>query len=105
MQVGDNIVRPFCTTPSHGYLRVPLSDLDELGIRNKITSFSYKTATHAFLEEDCDYETYMSAMADKGIAVKIVERGAPRGLRPFASFPPPSEGQFADLFNHPQMHY
>jgi hypothetical protein len=105
MNANDNIVRPFCVTPGHGYLRVPLSDLEFLDIENQITPFSYKNATHAFLEEDCDYETYMTAMADKGIVVKVVERGAPTGLHSFGAFPPPSEGQFAKLYQNPQFHY
>ena len=105
MNANDNIVRPFCVTPGHGYLRVPLSDLEFLGIANQITCFSYTNGTHAFLEEDCDYETYMSAMADKGIEVKVVEHGAPTGLTLMSSFPPPTEGAYAKLFGHPQMNY
>ena len=40
-----------------------------------------------------------------GIEVKIVERGAPSGLHSFGAFPPPSEGQFAKLYQHHQFHY
>ena len=103
--MNGNIVRHFCVTPGHGYLRVPLSDLEFLGIENQITPFSYKNGTHAFLEEDCDYETYMSAAASKEVMVNVVERGAPSGLQTFDSFPRPTEGMFAKLYENPQFHY
>lgn len=49
----------FISDPGHGWLEVPLADLQELGIAHKISPYSYyDTATgFAYLEEDLDAST------------------------------------------------
>ena len=74
MIAGTTITRRFFTDPGHGWLRVPHSDLDALGIRDKITMYSYYNDRYAYLEEDCDLTTYMRALSDFGVSVKIVEK-------------------------------
>lgn len=59
--------------PGHGWLRVPLDELDTLGIRNKISSYSYTKGTNAYLEEDCDYSLFDQAMASAGRNYSVVE--------------------------------
>ena len=58
-----NMLRPYlCVdTPAHSWLRVPLSELDALGIRDDITEYSYKDNLYAYLEEDCDLRTFLEA--------------------------------------------
>lgn len=52
--------------PGHGWVRVKMSELVELGIADKISSYSYVSASgkSVYLEEDMDLSTFLSA---KGI--------------------------------------
>ena len=47
--------------PGHGWLEVPVKMLAELGIQDKITSYSYRKGTMVYLEEDLDMHTFMTA--------------------------------------------
>ena len=51
----------FYADPGHGWAKVPMNELRKLGIEQRITSFSYLRGTHAYLEEDCDLETFVRA--------------------------------------------
>jgi hypothetical protein len=57
------MLRPYLSidTPAHSWLRVPLSELEALGIRDNITGYSYKDSLYAYLEEDCDLTTFAEA--------------------------------------------
>jgi len=57
------VIKPylFIETSRHGYLRVPRLELDQLGIRKKITEFSYQDNLYAYLEEDCDLTIFIEA--------------------------------------------
>lgn len=61
------MLRPYlCVdTPGHSWLRVPLSELDALGIRDDITDYSYQDNLYAYLEEDCDLTTFIEAKERK----------------------------------------
>jgi len=61
------MLRPYLcvNTPAHSWLRVPLSELDILGIRNNITQYSYEDDLYAYLEEDCDLTTFIKAKERK----------------------------------------
>ena len=71
MIAGTTITRAFFSDPGHGWLRVPHSDLDALGIRDKITKYSYYSDRFAYLEEDCDLTTYMIALREAGVKINI----------------------------------
>jgi hypothetical protein len=93
-----SVRRRFTADPGHGWLRVPLSDLDELGIRNEITAYSYFNDKYAYLEEDCDYETYMDAMNKAGIVVNVQFGAGSKTssfVRRLPNFPPATEGRWA----------
>ena len=47
--------------PGHGWLLVPYADIAALGIKNKITPYSYLLHGHAWLEEDLDAGTFLDA--------------------------------------------
>lgn len=47
----------FISDNGHGWLRVPLSEVEGLAI----STFSYMDSTHAYLEEDCDMTTFVKA--------------------------------------------
>ena len=51
----------FHESASHGWLEVPLEELDRLGIRQDITAYSYYLNGKAYLEEDQDMSTFIHA--------------------------------------------
>ena len=51
---------------SHGWAEVSLSELDRLGIAQKISRYSYVKGETAFLEEDCDLAVYLDALRSAG---------------------------------------
>ena len=60
--------------PGHAWLKVPFSLLEQLGIADKISSYSYMLGQFAYLEEDCDLSIFCAAMRDAGIQYRINER-------------------------------
>ena len=56
---------PYYTDPGHGWLKVPVQKLVDLGIENKITPFSYMRGSFVYLEEDCDAYTFGVAYQEK----------------------------------------
>jgi N-acetyl-anhydromuramyl-L-alanine amidase AmpD len=59
--------------PGHAWARFPKAKLVQLGIADKITPYSYQNGANAFLEEDCDLSTLMTALKAKGYTVKFEE--------------------------------
>lgn len=55
------------TDPGHGWLEVEVSVLEELGIKEKISSYSYmsRDKSKAYLEEDCDAGIFFKAYEAK----------------------------------------
>lgn len=45
--------------PSHGWAKVPISLLSDMGLINKITTCSYQRGKFAYLEEDADLTLFM----------------------------------------------
>lgn len=66
------------TDPSHGWAKVHLSELFNLEIWDKISTYSYIRSNdkyaYVYLEEDCDLSMYLNALDDKGIKFKIIEK-------------------------------
>lgn len=79
----------FYADPAHGWLKVPLRDLDKLGIKDKISECSYYRGEFAYLEEDCDMSMYLYAMRALGYKVNIVYHSSNRSsvVRNFETFP------------------
>lgn len=59
----------FIEDPGHGWLRVPLADVAALGIAEEITPYSFVDNDYAFLEEDCDYGTFMNACQAQNVPI------------------------------------
>jgi hypothetical protein len=59
----------FIEDPGHGWLRVPLADVAALGIQDEITPYSFIDNDYAYLEEDCDYGTFMNACRAQNVPV------------------------------------
>ena len=52
--------------PGHAWARFPKAKLVKLGIADKISPYSYQNGTNAFLEEDCDLSTLITALRESG---------------------------------------
>lgn len=63
----------FISDPGHGWLEVPIQLIDVLGIRNKISAYSYRRGLQAYLEEDCDAPEFLRACREQGITVEYDE--------------------------------
>lgn len=63
----------FYCDPSHGWLKVPLTLLNELGIGKQISQYSYINKENAFLEEDCDASIFIDSMKEKGYKISLNE--------------------------------
>lgn len=64
----------FYADPGHGWGAVKRKVLDQLGIADKITAFSYQKGQTVYLEEDCDLATLVTALALKGETVQYKEK-------------------------------
>ena len=66
------------TDAGHGWAKVSLSELFNLSIIDKISTYSYIRSNakyaYAYLEEDCDLSTYLKALDAKGIKYKFIEK-------------------------------
>lgn len=51
----------YFTDPGHGWLKVKRSELTELKIADKISSYSYVRGDYVYLEEDCDIPMFVEA--------------------------------------------
>ncbi len=51
----------FISDPGHGWLEVPVSELDQLNIAHLISSCSYTNGAFVYLEEDCDLSVFFTA--------------------------------------------
>jgi len=51
--------------PGHGWIGVPLSELIELGVADRITIFSYREGNIVWLEEDWDVGIWICALAER----------------------------------------
>lgn len=66
----------YYTDPGHGWGKVKRSLLTDLGIADKISSYSYQRGEHAYLEEDCDLSALCRALSDRNIPVKFINHNA-----------------------------
>ena len=64
----------FYADPGHGWGAVKRKVLDQLGIADKITAYSYQKGQTVYLEEDCDLSTLVTALALKGETVQYKEK-------------------------------
>ena len=59
--------------PGHGWLEVPMTDIQAAGIADQISRYSYRAGPVAYLEEDCDASLFVQACKRRGIEVQPVE--------------------------------
>ena len=80
----------FYMDPGHGWLAVKRTELDRLGIADKITSCSYQRGGTVYLEEDRDMETFIAAKRNAGDMFSFDNRHTDknhqiRGYDPYAN--------------------
>lgn len=63
----------FYQDPGHGWVRVLKSKIVELGIVDKISSYSYHRGIYAYLEEDCDLAVLIESLKERGVEIKFRE--------------------------------
>jgi len=63
----------YYTDPGHGWLAVKRSELDRLGIANKISPYSYQRGDTVYLEEDMDMTTFLLIKKQMGEFVNMSE--------------------------------
>lgn len=73
---------------SHAWLKVPMKELESLGIVEQISYCSYIRNGMAYLEEDVDMGVFMSAKEALGQVVKLKEfaRGGQSRIRGYETF-------------------
>ncbi len=59
--------------PSHGWVKVPITLLKQLGIEQDISHYSYMRNNYAYLEEDCDLSRLLKALDSNGILWRLRE--------------------------------
>lgn len=64
----------FYNDPGHGWLKAPRTLLENLGIADKVSSYSYQRGADVFLEEDCDATLLVKALRERGIEPKFVDK-------------------------------
>ena len=75
----------FINDPGHGWLEVELAELVQLGITEKISSYSYQHGKFAYLEEDCDAAIFLhakfgddiSSLEKQGVFVDVYQDPTP----------------------------
>lgn len=55
----------FYADPGHAWLAVKINELHQLGILDKISTYSYMRNDTAYLEEDCDVTRFFNAYHEK----------------------------------------
>lgn len=64
----------FYEDPGHGWGAVKRQVLFELGIADKISTFSYQKGGTVYLEEDCDLGVLIGALKAKGVTIQWEEK-------------------------------
>lgn len=55
--------------PGHSWLQCERQLLRELGIEEKVSSYSYQKGAIVYLEEDCDADLLLQALKARGVVV------------------------------------
>jgi hypothetical protein len=71
----NNLQLDFYYDIGHGWLKVTTAQLNELGIYNQVSNYSYINVAYSnddesydvYLEEDCDAPLFLNALKDHGI--------------------------------------
>ena len=70
---GDKMKLNYYSDPGHGWVKVPKKIIKELGIEDKISSYSYMKDDFVYLEEDGDLTLFCKTMEKMGKTVEFKE--------------------------------
>ena len=73
------------TDAGHGWIAVKRKLLNDLGLADKITPFSYMKGQTVYLEEDQDAALFTNVLKDSGIVFELVEKY--RNRSPIRNYP------------------
>ena len=59
--------------PGHAWCKVSRFLIEDLGIADEITTFSYQRGEYVYLEEDCDLSTFIKALRATGRTIRFYE--------------------------------
>ena len=80
----------FYSDPGHGWGAVKRKVLQDLGILDRISHYSYQKGDTVYLEEDCDYPMFATTMntALNGVTFEYVEKttGGRSPIRSYKQF-------------------
>lgn len=81
---------PYYQDPGHGWMAVKRTLLQQLGIEDRITPYSYQRGGTVYLEEDCDMMTFHDAAKAAGFRYflmhKYTDKSSP--IRSYERFVP-----------------
>lgn len=69
-----NLKLNYFTDPGHGWVSVKLQTLNDLGIADKISTYSYMRGSSAYLEEDCDLGLLYQACDSRGLSIDLTTK-------------------------------
>jgi hypothetical protein len=72
--------------PGHAWGAVKRKVLDQLGITNTITEYSYQKGGTVYLEEDLDLGTLITTLRDQDIDFTVVEKNSANRYSPIRSY-------------------
>ena len=77
--------------PGHAWGAVKISELQALGIADRISTYSYQRGKTAYLEEDCDLSVYLAALKAAGHEIQFKEKHTNNRspIRSYQSYRPP----------------
>lgn len=91
----------FYNDGGHGWVKVSKALLKELGIADKVSTYSYQRGENAYLEEDCDASLLVNALKERGIEPKFTDkysdRSKIRGYENYVYLTDEQEKELADL--------
>ena len=59
--------------PGHAWAKISFKKLEQLGIRDKISQYSYERNNYAYIEEDCDLSVLIECLQEKNIHFSFKE--------------------------------
>lgn len=76
--------------PGHAWGKVKRQVLNNLGIADKITRYSYQFKDNVYLEEDCDLALLHDTLSKQDVRIKFVEKHTARDskIRSYERFSP-----------------
>lgn len=74
MTIPKQIHTTYWRDPGHGWFQVPKRLIQDLGLEDKISSYSYQDQHDVYLEEDCDFGLLYTACKNRGVKLEWQER-------------------------------